>query len=258
MKKWNAVILAGDRGANDPVAKAAMVNGKAAARLQGRTLVERVIDALGQANCINKIIAVGPNNDCLDKCDDIRTSLERFNVTRIEPEQGPSASAYKGVVEAAYYPTLLVTCDLPLLTPGLIDDYCRAVENIEADFVVGAVEYSHISDILPELKKTKYRFSDQEVCFANVFSILTPSGLKAIDYWKDVESSRKNPIEVIRKIDWLSIIRYKLGCLSLEQASSKLSQKLDAHLEIENFVVPELAIDVDSAHDYKVLNEYLK
>ena len=96
------------------------------------------------------------------------------------------------------------------------------------------------------------------VCFANVFAVLNTDGVKAIEYWQDVEESRKRPIELIRKIDWLSILSYKLGRLSLSQVADKLSNKVGARLVIENFSVPELAIDVDSAHDYKVLSEYLR
>ena len=55
MKKWNAVILAGDRGLTDPVAKAANVPGKALAKLGDVTLIERIVRTLNEAECINQV-----------------------------------------------------------------------------------------------------------------------------------------------------------------------------------------------------------
>ncbi|MDW3094321.1 MAG: nucleotidyltransferase family protein [Gammaproteobacteria bacterium] len=258
MKIWNAVVLAGDRGPGDPVANVANVYGKAAATLQSKTLIERVIVALYQSSCINNIFTVGPDQKCLDKNPCIVEMLKKYNVKVIEPAKGPSASAMRGVISSAKYPTLVVTCDLPLLNSSMIDNYCQRVINVDADFVVGAIDYQLIRERISALKKTKYQFNDQAVCFANLFAVLNPQGINAIEYWQQVEESRKNPIELIRKIDWLSILSYKLGRLSLPQAANKLSRKVGAKLVIENFSVPELAIDVDSAHDYEVLSSYLQ
>jgi GTP:adenosylcobinamide-phosphate guanylyltransferase len=258
MTTWNAVVLAGDRGDSDPVAKAANVSGKAAAKLQNITLIERVLSALHQSNSINKIFVVGPSQQCIDNNSDVRAVLEKYNVDTIKPAKGPSASAMRGVLASARYPTLVVTCDLPLLNAVMIDDYCQQVINVKADFVVGAIDYVLIGESVSALKKTKYKFNGQAVCFANLFAVMNPQGIKAIEYWQDVEESRKRPIELIRKIDWMSILSYKLGRLSLPQVANKLSKKVGAKLVIEDFSVPELAIDVDSAHDYEVLCDYLK
>jgi GTP:adenosylcobinamide-phosphate guanylyltransferase len=258
MTSWNAVVLAGDRGVRDPVANAANVYGKAAAKLQNITLIERVVAVLNQSDSIDQIFAVGPSQQCLDKNSEVSTLLQRYGVEIIEPAKGPSASAMRGVLASASYPTLVVTCDLPLLEASMIDDYCRQVINVDADFVVGAIDYALIGERLSALKKTKYQFNGKAVCFSNLFAVLNPQGVKAIEYWQDVEESRKKPMELIRKIDWLSVLRYKLGHLSLSQVAEKLSQKVGAKLVIENFSMPELAIDVDSAHDYEVLSNYLK
>lgn len=258
MKKWNAVVLAGDRGPNDPVIKAVNVPGKAAISLQGKTLLERVISVLNESEYINEITLVGPSDECVRNEKGIAGAINNKRVTRLFPESGPSASAIKGVLRLPQYPILLITCDLALLSSGVINSYCKRVEQLNADFVIGAIEYSSIRGLMPKLKKTKYQFKDQEVCFANVFAILNESGLRAIEYWQNIEHSRKKPIKVIKKIDWLSIIRYKLKLLSLEQAAQSLSKKMNINVLVERFLIPELAIDIDSVHDYEILSSYLK
>ena len=257
MKQWNAVILAGDRGPSDPVARAANVEGKAFAMLQDKTLMERVVSVLHESVYVNKIYTVGPKQGYLVKHPRIQSFLEKHAVHMVDPAAGPSASAIKGVMQSAFYPTLLVTCDLALLNANLVDEYCVKMSQVEADFVACAVDYQQIHKKIPALKKTQYHFDRQTVCFANVFSVLSASGLKAIEYWQDVEQSRKKPIELINKIDWLGVLKYKFGRLSLNQAASRLSSKVGARLEIATMSQPELAIDVDSAHDYRVIQDYL-
>lgn len=258
MKSWNAVVLAGDRGKSDPVAKAAGVYGKAAAKIQNITLIERVVAVLAQSDSVNKIFTVGPSRECLKNHSDVRALLGEYDVEVLDPANGPCASAMQGVIVSASYPTLVVTCDLPLLESSMIDDYCQHMANVKADFVVGAIDYALIQKRITRLNKTKYQFNDQAVCFANLFAVLNPQGIKAIEYWQQVEESRKKPIELIRKIDWLSVFSYKLGRLSLSQVEDKLSRKVGAKLVIENLSIPELAIDVDSADDFEVLSHYIK
>ena len=257
MKKWNAVILAGDRGLTDPVAKAANVPGKALAKLGDVTLIERIVRTLNEAECINQIFSVGPSQKNLVNEKNISSMFLDYGVKYLEPDIGPSSSALLGVNTSAFYPTLIVTSDLPLLTVNIVEDYCSRIEDQNVDFVVTAVNYSSINNLLPELKKTQYRFGNQNVCFANIFAVMNATGLKAISYWRDIEKSRKKPLQVIRKIDWWSVLLYKFGCLDIDQASAKLSKKLGASLIIDQCSIPELAVDVDSSHDFQVLSRFV-
>lgn len=258
MKKFNAVVLAGDRGPSDPVAQAAATYGKAAVEFQNVSLLEKILSTLSQSQSVEQIFILGPSQSCLDKCTDLYDVINEYDAQYLAPEKGPSASAAKGIRAAQHYPTLITTCDLPLLNAQNVDLFCQQVASIEADFVAGAVNYEHIGKLIPELKKTQYTFVDQKLCFANLFAVLDEPGLKAIEYWQSIEKSRKNPFEMVKKIDWLSLVRYKMGRLSLNQVELVMSRKIGARLRVQLFSTPELAIDIDSAHDYEVMNDYLK
>lgn len=258
MKHWNAVVLAGDRGTNDPVAKIAQVSCKAETCVGGKILLEHVVSALADSQSINKIYSVGPDESSVSNGLLINALFEQYKVTRLPVESGPSLSALQGVQTSAHYPTLILTCDLPLLNADLVDYYCQHMSNVSADFAIGAVNYHSIIDQLHALKKTKYQFGQRSVCFANLFAVLSQSGMRAIEFWHGVEGSRKKPIEVIRKIGGLSVLQYKMGILSLEQAAKQLSRKTGTRVVIEDVLHPGLAIDVDTADDYKILQAYLK
>ena len=255
-KQWNAVVLAGDRGDSDPVATAAGVRGKAFAKLQNTTLLERVISVLSATQVINQIYLVGPDHRYWEDNPSILSFVEQQGVHVLKPASGPSASALLGVKQSNFYPTLIVTCDLALLNANVLTEYCKVMRDVDADFVACAIDYHSIHAKLPELKKTQYRFGRRKVCFANIFSVLSPRGLNAINFWQSVEASRKKPVQLIGKIDWISLLLYKLGLLELDQVVAQVSNKVDAQLKIEHMAHPELAIDVDSAHDYQVIKKF--
>ena len=255
MKHWNAVILAGDRSNVDPVAKAAHVSCKAEARIASRMLLDYVVSALAQSQSVRRIFSVGPENDVVVDKASVNALFEKYDVTQLPVESGPSLSALRGVEASAQYPTLIVTCDLPLLNAGLVDKYCQHLNSINDDFVIGAVNSQNITKLFPELKKTKYQFGQSSICFANLFAVLNKSGINAIDFWQTIEGSRKKPLEVIRQVGGFSILQYKLGVLSLEQAAKQLSRKTAAQIAIVDIPYPELAIDVDSVNDYEILQK---
>lgn len=255
MKHWNAVILAGDRSIDDPVAKAAHVSCKAEARIASRMLLDYVVSALAQSQSVRRIFSVGPEENVVVDKAAVNALFKKYEVTQLPVEPGPSLSALRGVEESAHYPTLIVTCDLPLLNAGLVDKYCQHLNSINEDFVISAVNSQRIASLLPELRKTKYQFGKNSICFANLFAVLTESGMNAIDFWRSVEGSRKKPLEVIRQVGGFSILQYKLGMLSLDQAARQLSRKTAAQIAIEDIPYPELAIDVDTVNDYEILQK---
>ncbi len=255
--RWNAVILAGDRAQNDPVAVFTGVSCKAEVPIGSSMLLRRVVTALANSRYVEEIYCVGPDEHVITDKYSVAALFEEFNVTRLPIEIGPSLSALRGVQASSHYPTLIVTCDLPLLSADLVDKYCQNLNNIHADFAIGAVDSRRISNLLPELKKTTYQFGVQSVCFANLFSVMTESGMRAIEFWQNIEGSRKKPLEVIRQVGGFSILQYKLGKLSLQQAARQLSRKTSAHIEIVDTPYPEVAVDVDSVSDYKILQAKL-
>lgn len=254
-KKYNAVVLAGDRGVNDPLLQHANVSNKAEVLLGGIMQLERVLIALSNARYINQIFVVGPNKRQASGV--IQQLFAKYKVISIAKADGPSASALQGLKASAHFPTLVVTCDLPLLTADHIDNYCQQIFELTADFVVGAVNYKLIAASFPELKKTIYRFSDESICFANIFAVRSENGLRAIDFWREMEALRKNPLQIIAKLGWKNILLYKLGRLRLAHVAIILSKHVGVHVEIKNIACAALAVDVDSVADYEVMSNYL-
>lgn len=254
---WNAVVLAGDRSLQDPVAQAAKASCKAAASLAGVMLIERVLSALAQSKSINKIFVMGPQQDQLNQSQVLQTVFEKYAVTALPIASGPSVSAKQGVEYANYFPTLITTCDLPLIQAQHVEHYCGQMENIDADFVISAISHPSILQRVSELQKTTYKFNQEALCFANLFAVRNKQGLQALEFWRAIETKRKSPLKIIASVGWRSLLRYKLGRLSIEEVGAILSKQTQANIKLVNVACPELAIDVDSKQDYELLQRTL-
>ena len=107
------------------------------------------------------------------------------------------------------------------------------------------------------MKKTVLRFRDGEYCGCNLFAFLTADGRRMADYWRRVETQRKNPVRIIRILGWWAVIQYLLGWLTLENALASLSRRL--HLKLEAIILPfaEAAVDIDSIADHTIVQQKL-
>ena len=188
---FNAVVLAGDRGGDDPLLKAANVGAKAEVVLGGSTQLEKVLLALRQAKHVNSIFVVGPRLAQVRDSEQLTSLLSKYDAVSVPVEEGPSASAIAGVMRSNSFPTLIITCDLPLIESECIDQYCRELINASADFIIGAINHADIVSYVPGIKKTIYRFRQEAICFANVFAVMGKQGMQALEFWQQMEKLRK-------------------------------------------------------------------
>ncbi len=92
-------------------------------------------------------------------------------------------------------------------------------------------------------------FSDGDFCGCNLFAFLTPEGRRAARFWRRIEQQRKKPMVLIGLLGWRSVIRYRLGMLSLEEALTRLGKRLGLRIRAVILPYANAAIDVDSIAD---------
>lgn len=254
--RWTAVVLAGDRGHSDPVRLSAGSSCKAMAQLAGRSMLETVLIALRDSRSVGSINVVGPQLDCYETDSRLDQLHTEYGFRYIEPEAGPSASALRAVTQIDRYPILLLTCDLPMVNAEAIDQFCEQVEPIQADIVAAYVKLSAISKLMPQMQKTAYRSAGTKICFTNLFGLLHGQACNALQFWHSIETQRKNPLAVLRSLGWSNVIRYRLGWFDVANSSEMLSSRLNCRAQLEEVSNPRMAIDVDSASDYELLQQY--
>jgi GTP:adenosylcobinamide-phosphate guanylyltransferase len=254
--KFTAIVLAADRGPDDPVARAAGARCKSMAAIDGIPMVFRVLDALAASTEINARILCGPPQSIVDLEPDLAARISSGEVNWFENQQTPSTSAYQVLQSLPEQtPVLLTTADHAMLNDRMVDYFCTRARETGCDVVAGLARHEVVTKAYPQTQRTATRLQDGSYCGCNLFAFLTPQARRAADFWRQVENQRKNPLRVIRVLGVMAVLSYLLGKLSLAGVLDRMSQRLGFKAGAVIMPYAEAAIDVDSVADLKLVQE---
>jgi molybdopterin-guanine dinucleotide biosynthesis protein A len=255
---FTAVILAGERGPGDPLVKASGACCKAMIEIDGTPMILRVLQALEQATRVHARLISGPEKDRLATAPVLENLVASQAIGWCAPAPTPSTSAYEAMQSIpAEQPVLVTTADHPLLTAAIIDEFCGRSLDRDIDIAVGLAPHELVREAWPEMRKTVLHFRDGDYCGTNLFAFLTVRGRQLADFWRRVESERKNPLRIIRILGWGAVIRYLLGRLTLENALELLSRRLDLRIGAVILEQADAAVDIDSIADHEIVQNKL-
>jgi GTP:adenosylcobinamide-phosphate guanylyltransferase len=255
---FNVIILAADRELNDPVAKASDVSCKALSPVLGRAMVLRVLDALEKAHYIGQRILVGPLMSSVDENPELAELVRSRKVLWLVPQASPSASAFTALQSLPEdVPVVVTTADHALLTAAMVDYFCDAALKSGCDVVAGVARYELVAKAFPNSKRTVTNLKDGGYCGCNLFAFMTPKARLAADFWRKVENERKKPLRVVKVMGWIAVLRYILGILTLNQALTSLSKRMNLKAGVIQMPFAEAAVDVDKVDDWRLVEAVL-
>jgi GTP:adenosylcobinamide-phosphate guanylyltransferase len=251
-----AVVLAGQRGPTTPLSEAANVAADVMVPVAGRPALLRVIDTLLQARGVRPSVMVGPARTILDDCEELADLMREHSVAWQQPKGDPATSSIAGV-ESLPTPVLITTGDHALLTPRMVDDFCARALTVDADLVFGLVPYARVREAFPNSRRTVLRFADEPCCGANLFLLKQSRGIRALEFWRDMQQHRKRPQRIARALGVGLLLSYVCRRLTLAAALEVLSAKAGCRLGVVKINDATAAVDVDSVADWHLAERIL-
>jgi GTP:adenosylcobinamide-phosphate guanylyltransferase len=230
--RYRALVLAGQRD-GDPLAEHSPQGHKCLLPVAGRPMIERVVAALLAARTVEAIAVSIDRPKVLEAVPGFGELLARGRITLLESKASPALSvlhALKGGAEQPL-PLLVTTADHALLSPGIVQGFCRAADARSADVAAGLVSRRTIEAQVPVTKRTYLRFRDGGYSGANLFAFRTAAGLLLAAYF--------------------------LRLYSLEQVMARASRRLGCDAAAIVLDVAEAAIDVDKLSDLELVEQLL-
>jgi GTP:adenosylcobinamide-phosphate guanylyltransferase len=256
---FTAIVLAGKRPGKDPVAEAAGVVCKSFAPIGDRPMVDRVLDTLAAARQIGPRILCGPSQSMIEQEPGLKARIERGEVKWIASHSTPSLSTYHALQSVPHgRPVLVTTADHALLTAEIVDYFCAETRRIGGDVVAGLTPYKGVVSAFPETKRTGMKFKDGVYSGCNLFAFLNPRAHRAAQFWRQIEQERKRPLKMMRILGWRTVVRYRLGRISLEESLERISRKLQIRARAVMLPFPQAAVDVDTADDWQFVQSLVK
>ena len=239
---WQALVLAGGRGPDDPMAKAYGVSHKCLLLIAGVPMLQRVLDILGAEPAIGRIAVSIETPELLAGL--------RSNAVQAPTSTTAARSAIAAIDSGAVQlPLLLTTGDHPLLTPQMLRHFLSAAQRSKADLCVGLARAETILAAYPQSQRTFLAFGPDRVSGCNLFALKTPRALKALERWQYLEALRKKPWRLFSAFGPLALVRFVTGRMTLESAFAIASRKLGLQAEAILLPFAEAAIDVDKPAD---------
>jgi CTP:molybdopterin cytidylyltransferase MocA len=245
----HAIVLAGDRGPDDPVAMHRGVPGKALAPVAGRVMLTRVLDALAEAPLAGRVVVVCPEHE--NYAHAIAASrLAPGRVVRVAPGGSPSASAAAGLeLLPPASEVLLVTADHPLLQAGWLEQLLERARALEADLATALAPLELVQRAYPRNRRTRLAFSDGAMCGTNLFLFRTSAARGVTSLWQQIELQRKRPWRIVAWLGPLNLLRYLAGRMSRDRAFALLSARAGVAIRAVVLDDPAAAVDVDTVDD---------
>lgn len=256
--KFTAVVLAGRRAGEDPLASAAGVSHKCLIPVAGTPMLARVITALANAKTIGLIGISIEDPDAVAPALAALGDAETARVRVLASAETPSLSVAAAIEDLDQPPPMLVTtADHPLLTPELVDLFTTEAALSGADLGVGMAPASSVLGAYPDARRTWLRFRDDRYTGCNLFALLSPESDRALAFWRQVERDRKRPLRIIHAFGPLSLLAYLSGRLTLRAAMERASNRLGLEARAIVLRSAEAAMDVDKPDDLAIVEQIL-
>ncbi len=258
-RRFTALVLAGSRGPEDPVARFAGERHKAFVALDGVPMILRVVRTLLACQQVERIaLSLEEPRLAHTAASELADLVDRGDITVLQSDQTPSRSVLRALRELGDpVPLLVTTADHPLLTPAMIDHFCSATPP-EADVAVAVARASLIRGSYPDAIRTYYRFSGEGYSGCNLFALLRPDARKAVAFWSEMERHRKRPWRLISAVGPGALVRFLLGGLTLDAALARLSRATGVTVRAVEMPFAEAAIDVDKPADLALAEKILR
>jgi CTP:molybdopterin cytidylyltransferase MocA len=249
----NALILAGSRGPDDPMAKAANVSHKALLPVAGVPMLLRVAEALRATAGIARIYVCIEDPRIVFQVPGLE-ALHRARILETVPAaESPAASVAAALrrIELTE-PLLVTTADHPLLTPAILQRFVDTAPK-NCDLAVALAPSDVVAAAYPGAIRTFYRLGKRRFSGCNLFLVRSAKVVQVAEFWRRLEAHRKRPLRLIWEIGPLALVKVLLGLMDAEQAFGYLSLKAGATIRHVELPVAEAAVDVDKPADLELV-----
>jgi len=259
MSGVKALVLAGSRGPGDPLALAANVSHKALIPIEGVPMLARVLNALLKARESGHIGHIAISIERADILEELAKRGADFTTTPeisvLAAKASPAAST-AAAISTLGTPLLMTTADHALLQSEWIIHFLKSVP-AEVDVGAAIAMEDVVRKAIPETRRTFLRFSDGAFSSCNLFYMRTAKAQQLAEFWQQLESERKNPLQLLKRLGFTFAARYALGTLSRQDALKRLQEMTGASGALVEMPFGECAVDVDKPQDLELVRKIL-
>ncbi len=249
MAKVNALILAGDSGQGE---FGIDVENKSFIDINGKWIVEYVVEGLKESQMVDSISIVGPVDQLKSRLAD---KVDYF----IEEEVELFENLKKGLKPFEDDDFVLVaTSDIPMIKGAIVADFIQKCRDQNADLYYPIVEKKVNDSLYPGFKRTYVKLKDGTFTGGNIIGLNPRVVEPCARFAKELIAHRKKPWELGRLLGPKFLILLATGNLSIAHLERRFFELLNIKARAIICSYPEIANDIDKPSDVELANSYMK
>ncbi len=247
------VIAGGTPGPEDPLYPFTQGRPKALLELEGRPMLQWVVDALEGSARVEHVVVIGPGPEF---------GLRFGSKTLSQPDQGGMIANILSGLETVQRlspgatHTLLSSGDIPAITPEMVDWRVATVEAAGADLDYAVVERQTMDRVFPGSRRSFTHLKETEVCGGDLNG-LSVNAVCDKPLWDSLVASRKNALKQAALIGYDVLLLALLRRLTLQDAERRVSRNLRLRAHVSLCPYAEVGMDVDKPHQLEMVRRHL-
>ena len=250
----SVLVLAGERAGPNPLLQAEAVASKAEIEINGQPMLNHVLTAIRASGLAHPLYIAGVHQMTRER---LFADGAGGEIEYLPAAMGPAATVLGSLDAIAHFPVLVTTCDHPLLTRDMIEDFAKASLTSGADLTIGLADKGTIEAAYPAASRTYFPIGGRKVSGCNLFLATSPAAIKAIRFWTEAEADRKHPARIARRFGIFNALRALRPGVSLEGVFRILSGRLGCIVRPVLMKQAEAAIDVDKPEDLALVRQIM-
>ncbi|MEA4883373.1 MAG: nucleotidyltransferase family protein [Clostridia bacterium] len=250
----DAVVLAGADNSGR-LAEVSDARYEATIEINGKPMLEWVLTGICQAECVDRIIVVGPVEAIRPIVDKMGAAKDISVVERRGSMIQNLLAGLEKVPEGRK--ALVASSDIPFINGEAIDGFVKICETMPAEVHYALVPKKVNEAKFPGGERTYIRMADGVVTGGNVFMADPAVVRKNAGVIKDALGLRKKPLALLSMLGLGFVIKFAFHRLSIADVEKKAKSWIG--LSARGVIVPyaEIGVDVDKPSDYELAKRML-
>jgi GTP:adenosylcobinamide-phosphate guanylyltransferase len=250
----DCIITAGGiPGPDDPIYAYTQGQSKALLDMNGRTMLERVVDALQESRHVDDIVVVGLGHD--------HGQQFRRPVHHLPDHGGLFSNGLAGVAWLRQHKgetghILVCSGDVPAITAAQIDAHIEACQPLDKAMYYTFATRQVIEARFPQSNRTYVKLKGLEIAGGDVVVADPAITDENRELWTALTESRKHAWKLARTVGFTLLFKLLLRQLRLEDIENKATDIIGRPTQVILTPYAELAMDVDKPRQVEMLRQF--
>lgn len=256
LRKYPLIIMAGsDSIRSDDLLDYAKVDYKALIRLNGKTLLDMIVEPMQQSEVISHIYIVGIPEDKINLHEQIPTDEisfleipgenvpERLNITA--KQMIADAEKNPNIFPGGTFHCLFVGGDIPFIKPHMIRDFVELIGEPVCNLYASIVRQEVMEKRFPESKRTYGKLTDGSFCLGDITSFDVSMVEERLPKVRILRKNRKKFVTTLLKLAPMTAIRFVFRRMSVKHLQDGTNRVFNVDSKFIEVPHAELAMDID-------------